>query len=254
MSPPIRDGSGSSIGSIRLGDGSEISEVRTGAGDVVFSASAIPDSATHQHKLDEGSGTTFSDSIGSIDGSTGGASWTSDSELEGGQALSLDGSDDTPSFDSKFGSVGTSNSWSFAVTINADNLNSGQVIWQQSNNTYIATIGMDTDSNGELGVQFFNGSSRPIQRGTTDGTSSRLRLGASWDTNNDTGELYIDGSEVSYNASSDFKVADTTFDGNNLGHRNSDEHFAGIIDHPIFYDEVLTSDEFSDDYNAQPWS
>jgi hypothetical protein len=45
MSPPIRDGSGSSIGSIRLGDGSEISEVRTGAGDVLFSASAIPDSA-----------------------------------------------------------------------------------------------------------------------------------------------------------------------------------------------------------------
>jgi hypothetical protein len=36
MSPPIRDGSGSSIGSIRLGDGSEISEVRTGAGDVLF--------------------------------------------------------------------------------------------------------------------------------------------------------------------------------------------------------------------------
>jgi len=42
MSPPIREGSGDSIGSIRLGDGSEISEVRTGAGDVLFSA--IPDS------------------------------------------------------------------------------------------------------------------------------------------------------------------------------------------------------------------
>jgi len=40
MSPPIRDGSGNSIGSIRLGDGSEIAEVRTGAGDVLFSASA----------------------------------------------------------------------------------------------------------------------------------------------------------------------------------------------------------------------
>jgi len=38
MSPPIRDGSGNSIGSIRLGDGSEISEVRTGAGDVLFSS------------------------------------------------------------------------------------------------------------------------------------------------------------------------------------------------------------------------
>jgi len=44
MSPPIRDGSGSSIGSIRLGDGSEIAEVRTGAGDVLFSAiPALPD-------------------------------------------------------------------------------------------------------------------------------------------------------------------------------------------------------------------
>jgi len=38
MSPPIRDGSGNDIGSIRLGDGSEIAEVRTGAGDVLFSA------------------------------------------------------------------------------------------------------------------------------------------------------------------------------------------------------------------------
>jgi len=37
MSPPIRDGSGNDIGSIRLGDGTEISEVRTGAGDVLFS-------------------------------------------------------------------------------------------------------------------------------------------------------------------------------------------------------------------------
>jgi len=43
MSPPIRDGSGDSIGSIRLGDGSEISEVRTGAGDVLFSGTTVID-------------------------------------------------------------------------------------------------------------------------------------------------------------------------------------------------------------------
>jgi len=49
MSPPIRDGSGNSIGSIRLGDGSEISEVRTGAGDVLFSAAPpLPSSAVEQ--------------------------------------------------------------------------------------------------------------------------------------------------------------------------------------------------------------
>jgi hypothetical protein len=50
MSPPIRDGSGNGIGSIRLGDGTEIAEVRTGAGDVLFSA--IPDSVViQQHSL-----------------------------------------------------------------------------------------------------------------------------------------------------------------------------------------------------------
>jgi hypothetical protein len=48
MSPPIRDGSGNSIGAIRLGDGSEISEVRTGAGDVLFGATTIADSALTQ--------------------------------------------------------------------------------------------------------------------------------------------------------------------------------------------------------------
>jgi len=46
MSPPIRDGSGSSIGSIRLGDGTEISEVRTGAGGVLFSGNSVPDPVT----------------------------------------------------------------------------------------------------------------------------------------------------------------------------------------------------------------
>jgi len=46
MSPPIRDGSGNSIGSIRLGDGSEMAEVRTGAGDVLFGAITAPDPVT----------------------------------------------------------------------------------------------------------------------------------------------------------------------------------------------------------------
>jgi len=66
MSPPIRDGSGDSIGSIRLGDGTEISEVRTGAGDVLFSASQINNSAfDHRWAFDEGSGTTLNDAISS---------------------------------------------------------------------------------------------------------------------------------------------------------------------------------------------
>jgi len=64
MSPPIRDGSGSSIGSIRLGDGSEISEVRTGAGDVVFDGGAIPDSVVWNSAAADYDGSAWADSLG----------------------------------------------------------------------------------------------------------------------------------------------------------------------------------------------
>jgi hypothetical protein len=75
MSPPIRDGSGDSIGSIRLGDGSEIAEVRTGAGDVVFSANAIPASGlSHDYDATQeatGSLSTWTDQAGTADLSSG---------------------------------------------------------------------------------------------------------------------------------------------------------------------------------------
>jgi len=73
MSPPIRDGSGDSIGSIRLGDGTEISEVRTGAGDVVFSASAsAPDSKNLHAEFDAIKESASSGTLTSITDHSGG--------------------------------------------------------------------------------------------------------------------------------------------------------------------------------------
>jgi len=96
MSPPIRDGSGSSIGSIRLGDGSEISEVRTGAGDVLFSA--IPDSVVSRWTFDNAdtSGDTAIDVFGDNDGTIEGATTGIAGELN--EAYSFDGTDDRVSF------------------------------------------------------------------------------------------------------------------------------------------------------------
>jgi len=75
MSPPIREGSGNDIGSIRLGDGSEISEVRTGAGDVLFSSNSVPTNAL-AHDFDatqEATGTisTWTEQAGAADLSSG---------------------------------------------------------------------------------------------------------------------------------------------------------------------------------------
>ena len=81
MSPPIRDGSGNSIGAIRLGDGSEIAEVRTGAGDVLFSA--LPDSVvSHWEFEDEATASTATDSESNNDlDIVGGATYTTDSAV-----------------------------------------------------------------------------------------------------------------------------------------------------------------------------
>jgi len=93
MSPPIRDGSGNSIGSIRLGDGSEISEVRTGAGDVLFSG-GIPDSVVNRLPMDEGSGSILNESVGNEDASMNFSTWRNDPEYKGGTAPDADGSND----------------------------------------------------------------------------------------------------------------------------------------------------------------
>jgi hypothetical protein len=91
MSPPIRDGSGDSIGSIRLGDGSEISEVRTGAGDVVFSGTAIPDGGL-LHGFDFSSSTPLTNVSGNAD-LTGSYTGTTET-INGTQAGEFDGIDD----------------------------------------------------------------------------------------------------------------------------------------------------------------
>jgi len=76
MSPPIRDGSGNSIESIRLGDGSEISEVRTGAGDVVFSEFEIPDKLADYDAAATTSTTSIPDKTGNKPDATGSSSYT----------------------------------------------------------------------------------------------------------------------------------------------------------------------------------
>jgi len=100
MSPPIREGSGSSIESIRLGDGSEISEVRTGAGDVVFSATTVPGSTVAQYdatqlSLSDGDTvSTFTDSVGNNNASSNGDPTYQTNVQNGKPIVRYDGGDD----------------------------------------------------------------------------------------------------------------------------------------------------------------
>jgi len=96
MSPPIRDGSGSSIGAIRLGDGTEISEVRTGGGDVVFGA--IPDAQNlyaDYNPAKQSDATPFVDQAGTASDLTANGDPTLQSGVFGSNnGIDLDGSGD----------------------------------------------------------------------------------------------------------------------------------------------------------------
>jgi len=142
MSPPIRDGSGDSIGAIRLGDGSEIAEVRTGAGDVLFSG-GIPASGDYQWYINEGSGTTEIADVGGVDLSInfGQGSWASAPAAVEGTILDFDSDNDRAET--------TSN-------VSADTFTfGGWVRPQQSNSTgkHWAEIGNATGSQGGVNVR-----------------------------------------------------------------------------------------------------
>jgi hypothetical protein len=171
MSPPIRDGSGNDIGSIRLGDGSEISEVRTGAGDVLFNA--ISDTGMFQSpiihynadSLDLSNGATVSswiDQLNSTDVTADGAP-TYQSDKSGFPSVFYDGNDDghdlnnPPAFPS-----GTGLTVSFATTVFIPSANDGYMFW--------------------YGVKGSDGLSLEIQ---SDGTA-RLNASASGSPDHDT--------------------------------------------------------------------
>jgi hypothetical protein len=79
----------------------------------------IPDSVTNRWKIDEGSGTTLSDSEGSQSGTVNGATWVSGSKYTGGYALDHDSSDDWTVSDNAIGINDTQFSVAFWVNLDS---------------------------------------------------------------------------------------------------------------------------------------
>jgi len=152
MSPPIRDGSGSSIGSIRLGDGSEIAEVRTGAGDVLFSA--IPDSVVHRYdakelSLSDGdSSFVWADLEGSADLSPiGGATYQTGS-LNGNSSVLYDGGGDA--HEGSFSTTVTQPNFTIGVIqIEGNGDNPAERVWSSSDQNERQIVGVNSDSNND---------------------------------------------------------------------------------------------------------
>lgn len=72
------------------------------------------------------------------------------------------------------------------------------------------------------------------------------------DEPNNEGRMYINGTRE------DDSTEGMSTDDNNLNRLGESveggRNFGGVLDNPIWYDQILTESEFADDYNTQPWS
>jgi len=240
MSPPIRDGSGNSIGAIRLGDGTEISEVRTGAGDVLFSAGP-DDSLVSRWEFEQ-------DVTDSVDGNNGvltGGTFTTDNQV-GTFALSLDGSDDF--VEVPFNSNLTPSELSLSVWFKTDS-NTGdfdKIGGKQGprfdQSYYLALRG---DKPGKP-IRFNVSKTSSTISGvfsTTDVSDNNWHhvVGTLGPSNGQT--IYIDGSSENSNSNSS-----VVYDGNSTpfywGQRpNGSQHFSGLLDDGRLYNKELTATE-----------
>jgi len=229
MSPPIRDGSGSSIGSIRLGDGSEISEVRTGAGDVLFSA--IPDTAVAQYDATQapstGSISSITDQINNHDLS-GSASVLS-SGINGKQTFRFGGSE-------RMDSGTPSLSRDLAVAI----------VFQIQESASNVKMIHGSDSNGDVFIQTGAGSgdqyksrTGTVTSGNAGGTvDNNPHLGIHTFQSGGGGELEIDGTQII-----DYGDGSAGLDGFTLADRASDDLPIEMdVGEAVLYQSPPTSD------------
>ena len=212
---------------------------------------AIPDSAVSQYRIVEGSGTTLNNEFdGQPNATISGATWISNSELSGGWGLDFDGTD-IVTIDDFFDFVGNGEQFAFTATVNFSSLADNQVIWQQSNDTddYIFTVGAAGDGNS-IGAAYFPDSGDRVEVGNTNATTDRLRVGVNFDAVNDEIDVAING-EISNDNNE--RPTQRREDSNTLGANNGDEGADMILDNTIWYDGLLTGEEFEQDYQSQPW-
>jgi len=253
MTPPISidgpDITGATI------DGTDVQEI-TVDGQTVFTAEPpIPSSAIHRYKLDEGSGTTATDSIGSRDGTINNASYVS-GNFQGGFALDFDGA--TTSV--VFGPPVLSGSGAIGITVVFDDTQSTQYIvsgGQQSNNPISYQL-IIRDSQDHLEILTFDGSNNVFSSVSMSQFNTTDKFRILFQSDGNEFEIYSNGVLVSTVDSSGngFLNLNTTaaLGAQVKGGSFLTNRFDGKLDDMIIYSTDLTASEIQQDFDAQPWS
>ena len=238
---------------IRKGDGTPleipgVQEVRTGDGRVFFGA--IPDWYVSQYRMDEGDGSSLTNAFdGQPDATLNGPSWFSDSNLVGGFGLIFDGSDQVD-LDSNLDFIGDNEQFSFAVTVNPDNLDNSEFYFTQGDSETVAAFGQI--GNGGIGISWFDNGSWQVDASVSNPPTGRIRVGFRLDTENNQGDVAINGDIVT--DSSNRRSGDLAT-GATLGARQDGvDPYNGSMDNAAWANKYLTASEFAEDYQSQPFS
>lgn len=209
------------------------------------------DSAILQNDIDEGSGTTAADSIGSNDLSINGPGWSSDSSLVGNYGLSFDQTDDSATYSTTDSRFSRTETWSYAITLKKSSATS-------SAQTIVAHV-FGTNSDDLWGIDIDNNGT--IRSGVYDGSSYFTAASGSEPSAPYTARILVryDGSDIDLFVNTNEKTGtdapalptDEVF---KIGERSNDRYLGGVIDNTIGYSANLTDSGVQQDYDAQPWS
>jgi len=247
-------------------DGTDVQEI-TVDGQTVFSATPpIPSSAIHHWKIDEGSGTTVADSVGSADGTINGATWDTGTYV-GGAYLDFDGSNDDVDT-TTLGNFGSNMFSEFAVALTFKTTQNEGVFLSagtQFNSYFAVHIGsanLTGNIDGSIGFFLADDSGNQSRAGTdstfNDGTNHRVVVQKASNGNANDFEFFVDTNSESFTVQGNDISSDNFSNlGANLkfGDRGDDNsRYDGLLDDVIITDSKLSSSEIQDDFDRQPWS
>jgi hypothetical protein len=228
----------------------------------LFSGDAIPDSAIHRWKFNEGSGTLASDAIGTEDVTLNAdAIWASDANAVGGTKIDGDGTDDNGQAGT-LGTFGSNMASDFAVALTLETTESGAQITQINNNGSSIQFYLILDGNApQFRIRDGGADAIDVTGSTNVADGSKYRIVFNKTANSASGlEIYVNASQDSTTTNAD-EAFDNTDDFNvnypfcahNAGGSITD-HSDIALDDYIIANDSLTSSEIQNDYDRQPWS
>lgn len=218
---------------------------------VSVGAGATPDSGVARWPIDEGSGTTFADAVGTADGEWFGGVWVDDSTYIGDHGYSLDGSDD-------YGDTG--------ATMPADSLTLLATVDFSSDKTTIEYI-HGTQDGGNAGgrmLRFHDSGTNRIQFESINESihdaqydlpgTGRYRVAGILDASVPEIRVAVDGTVQDTTAVSG--TFGTQLSNHKVGRRpdESGNFLAAEVDEPLIADEAYSETQLQNDYDRQPWS